>query len=135
LSPQGGHFCHSGGCAHFSTIQATLVDVVEKMMTNRKRVTFVALSVLLGASLEAFAQGQPDHCADAFFAWQYSRCESAQAIDGRRARGMPEPAHPEDPMVIRQRRVDNVNARADRQSPRRSQEHGGQTASKATRPE
>ena len=104
-------------------------------MTARTARTFIALGMLLGASPTSFAQGQPDVCVDSFFAWQYTQCATPQAIEGRRARGIPEPAQPEDPMLIRARRREAVNARTDDQPQPLGQAQGIRTASGAARPE
>ncbi len=104
-------------------------------MIARTARTVVALGMLLGASPISFAQGQPDVCADSFFAWQYTQCATPQAIEGRRARGIPEPAQPEDPMVIRARRREAVSARTDDQPRPLSQAQEIRTSSRAARPE
>ncbi len=105
------------------------------MMLARTAGPFIALGMLLGASAPALAQGQPDACADSFFAWQYTQCASPQAIEGRRARGIPEPAHPEDPLVIRARRRAAANARTDDQPQPLAQAQEIRASSKAAHPE
>lgn len=105
-------------------------------MSSRIAVTLSALGILLGASQTALAQGQPDPCADAFFAWAYTQCTSQQAIDGRRARGIPEPAHPEDPMIIRARRNGHsATARAETPSRALDQVQESRAATTIARPE
>lgn len=104
-------------------------------MIARTARTFIALGILLGASPTSFAQGQPDVCVDSYFAWQYTQCDSPQAIEGRRARGIPEPAHPEDPMVIRARRREAIKARTDDQPQPLGYAQEIRTSSRAARPE